>query len=179
MGRALTCSCNSRAALLDSLNRSSGGAVLENDPQLGETLVQLEQGWKEALLCRQNGHITRGRDFAVQVEDHILTLHLSEDGVELSVVDDARGGVSSNTSRVTLNASDAALLGIDDGLGRHGLMEIQRHEIVHIRLDGLETLLVLKRAVNGGHGRDQVRLVKDIHVTILSQLQCSKLTNHT
>lgn len=178
MERVLTCSGNSRATLLDSLNRSGGGAVLENDPQLGKFLVQLEQGWQEALLCCQNGHIALGWDFTVQVEDHILTLHLSEDGVELSVVDDARGGVSSDTGRVTLDASDAALLGIDDGLRGDSLMEIQRHEIVHIGLNGLQTLLVLKRAVNGGHGRDQVRLVKDIQVTILSQLQCSSSTNH-
>ena len=161
-GEILTCPGHSRAALLDSLHRSSGCAVLENDPQLGETLVQLQQGGKEALFRRQDGHIARGWDFAMQVEDHILTLHLSEDGIELGVVDHARRGVGSHTGRVTLDTSDASLLGLNDRLRGHGLMEIQRHEIVHIGLDGLQALLVLKRTVNGSHRRDQVRLVDNI-----------------
>lgn len=47
----VTCSCNSRAAFLDSLDCGGGGTVLQDNPKLGELLVQLQKGGKKPLLC--------------------------------------------------------------------------------------------------------------------------------
>lgn len=39
-------------------------------------------------------------------------------------------------------------------------MQVQRHEIVHVRLDGVQTRAVLETLLHGRNGRDEVRLNK-------------------
>lgn len=111
--------------------------MLQDNPKFGELLVQLQKGGKEALLCRQHGHIALGGDLSVQVKDYALTLHLRKYGIELRVVDDTSRGVGSYTRRVTLNTGDTALLGIDDGFRRNSLVEVKRHEEIYVGLNGL------------------------------------------
>lgn len=127
---------NSRTTFLDGFDGGSGSAMLQDDAKLGEALVQLEQGGKETFLGRQDGHVTLRRHFTVKVEDHVLTLHFGEHGVELGVVDDARGGVGGHARGVALDAGDALLLRFDDGLRGHRLVEVEGHEVVDIGFNG-------------------------------------------
>lgn len=94
----------------------------------------------------------------MQVQNHLLLLHLCEHGIELGIVDDTGGGVGRHTGRVTLDTGDAALLSFDNGFRGHGLVEVQRHEEVHIGLESLQALLVVQGTVDGGNGWHQVRL---------------------
>lgn len=96
----------------------------------------------------------------MQIEDHVLTLHLRKDGVEGSIVDDAGARVGGHAGWVALDTGDTALLGLADGLGSDGLVQVQRHEVVDIGFEGLEALLVIQSAVDGRDGRDQVGLYK-------------------
>lgn len=96
----------------------------------------------------------------MQVEDHVLTLHLRENGVEGCVVDDAGARIGGHAGRVALDAGDTALLSLDDGLGCDGFVQVQRHEVVDVRLEGLQALLVVQSTVDGRDGRNQVGLYK-------------------
>lgn len=120
--------------------------------------MQLQQGGKEALLRRQDSYIASGRDLSVKIQNHVLTLHLCKNRVKLGVIHHARGRVGGNACWVALDTGDAALLGFDDGLRGHGLVEVQRHEEVHIGFNGLQALLVVERAVDSCHWRHQVGL---------------------
>lgn len=69
--------------------------MLEHDPQLGEPLIQHLQRGQELLFGVKIGDSRpRGAgDFAVQVEHHVLLLHLGEDREEVIVGAHAGGGV--------------------------------------------------------------------------------------
>lgn len=73
----------------------------------------------------------------MQIKDYSLTFHLREHGIELRIIDDTSRGVGSYTCRITLDAGDTALLGIDDGFRRNSLMEVKRHEEIYVGLNGL------------------------------------------
>lgn len=79
-------------------------AVLEDDAEGGKLLVEGLQSGEEGRFRVEDGDglalgsggvgVGRGRrDFAVEVEDHVLFFHFGEDGVEGLVGDDAGGGV--------------------------------------------------------------------------------------
>lgn len=149
---------NGRATLLDSLDGSRSGAVLQDDAELGELGMQLSQFGQEPLLGRQDRHVTLGGSLTVEVQDQALTLHLGEDGIEGSVVDHAGARVGRHTGGVALDTGDAALLGLDDGLGGDRLVQVEGHEVVDIGLNGLQALLVVEGMVDGRDRRDQVGL---------------------
>lgn len=107
-----------RAAGLDGFDGGFGSAVLEDDAKLGKALVKFQQGGQEGSFCVQYCDVrSSGRGcLAVQVQDHVLALHLLEDGVEGLVRYNAGGRVGGHTGRVGLNSSDAGLLCLDDSL---------------------------------------------------------------
>lgn len=144
--------------LFDSLDSRSGGAVLQDDAELGELGMELSQNGQEPLLRGQDRHVASGGALAVQVQNQSLTLHLSEDRVERRVVDHAGARVGGYTGRVALDSGDTALLGFNDGLRGDCLVQIQRHEVVDIGLNGLQALLVVQGMVDGGDGGHQVGL---------------------
>lgn len=150
---------NRGTALLHSIHSRSSGTVLQNDAQLGELGVQLKELGKESLLRGQHGHVPARGTFSVQIQNHILPLHLLENGVKLRVVDHAGRGVGRHTGRVTLDTNNATLLGFNDGLRGHGLVKVQRHKEVDIRLEGLEALLVVQSTVDGRDGWHKVGLL--------------------
>lgn len=146
------------SAFLDSLDSRRGGAVLQDDAELGELGVQLSQDGQEPLFRRQNRDIALGWGLAVEVQDQTLTLHLGEDRIEGSVVDDAGARVGGHTGRVALDTGDAALLSLDDGLGGDRLMQVKGHKVVDIGLNSLQALLVVEGMLDSRDGRDQVGL---------------------
>lgn len=78
--RGLT--ANGRSALPDSFDSCGCGAVLEDNSQLGEALVELEKSRQEGLLgCNAVGD--DARDFAMDVENHVVLLHGFKGGVEV------------------------------------------------------------------------------------------------
>lgn len=141
-------------ALLDNFDSGCSSAVLQDDTELRELGVQLNQDGQEPLLRRQHGHVTLGGSLAVKVQDQTLALHLGENGIEGSVVDDAGARVGRHTGRVALDTGDAALLGLDNGLGRDRLVQVKGHEVVDIGLNGLQTLLIIEGMVDGRNWRD-------------------------
>jgi hypothetical protein len=157
---------NRRTALLHSLHSRSSGTVLQNDAQLGELGVQLKELGNESLLRGQHCHVTSRRTFSVQIQNHILSFHFLENGVELRVVDHAGRGVGRHTSWVTLDTNNAALLGFNDGLRGHGLVQIQRHKEVDIRLKGLEALLVVQSTVDGRDRWHKVGLLSVLDIAL-------------
>lgn len=146
------------SALLDSLDSRRGGAVLQDNAELGELGVQLSQDGQEPLLRRQHRDIALGGSLTVEVQDQTLTLHLGEDRIEGGVVDNAGARVGRHTSGVALDTGDAALLSLDDGLGGDRLVQVKGHEVVDIGLDSLQALLVVEGMVDGRDGWDQVGL---------------------
>lgn len=60
--------------------------------------------------------------------------------------------------RVGLDACDAGGFGLADHLGRDGFVQVQRHEVVDVGLDGAEAVAVLETLLDCGDGRDQVGL---------------------
>ena len=94
----------------------------------------------------------------MQVEDHVLTLHLLEDRVESLVGNNTSGRVSGHASRVRLDASDAGLLGLDNSLRRDVGVEVERHEESDIRRQTLQALLVLESMLRSRDRRNQVWL---------------------
>ncbi|KAG2003952.1 hypothetical protein GB937_009317 [Aspergillus fischeri] len=86
---------NSRRAGADSLQGRLGTAVLEDNPQLGELLIEHLESGKELLFGVHVGDVRAGRagDLAVEVEDHVVLFHLREDGEEFVVIADAGRGV--------------------------------------------------------------------------------------
>lgn len=72
---------HSRPAGLDRLNGCRSGAVLQDDPKVGEALVNILQSRQESLLV---GASLRhdAWDLAVDVENKVVLLHGREDGVE-------------------------------------------------------------------------------------------------
>lgn len=87
----------------DCLEGSSCAAVLENDAELGELLVEGPESGEEGRFSvedRDGGAVLGGvgvrrggGHFAVEVEDHVLLFHLCKHRVEGFVVHNARGGV--------------------------------------------------------------------------------------
>jgi hypothetical protein len=61
---------------------------------------------------------------------------------------------------IRLDASDACLLGLANHLGRDGLVEVQRHEVVDIGLNGTQTVAVLDTLLHAGDGWDEVWLAR-------------------
>ena len=147
-------------ALLDGLNGGGGGTVFQDDAEVGEPGVEIKQRGEESLLRRQHCHIALRRDLSMEVQHQPLALHLGKNGVELRIVDHARARVGGDTGGIALDSCDAALLGFDDGLWGDRLVQVQRHEVVDIGLNGLQPLLVVQGAVDGGNGRDQIGLGK-------------------
>lgn len=80
--------------------------MLEDNPQLGELLIEHRERGKELFLGVHVGDARAGRagDLAVEVEHHVVLFHLREDGEEFVIVADAGRGVGrhawhSSTSR--------------------------------------------------------------------------------
>lgn len=120
------CGRNRGTACLDRLGRRGGGAVLEDDPQLGETLVQVLELGQEGLFGGQDGDVVccRTGDFAVEVQDHVLALHLGEDGVEGLVAYDAGAGVCGYSGWVGFDTRDACGDSLLDNLWGDGFVEV-------------------------------------------------------
>lgn len=86
------CTRNGGPAGPHSGEGSGRAAVLQNNTQLWEFLMEGLQRWQESWLCVEDSDgraIFRGMgvgggggDFAVEVEDHVLFFHLRKDGVE-------------------------------------------------------------------------------------------------
>lgn len=96
----------------------------------------------------------------MEVQNQALTLHLREDRIKGGIVDNAGARVGRDTGRVALDTGDAALLGLDNGLGGDRLVQVEGHEVVDVGLNGLQTLLVVEGMVDGRDGRDQVGLLR-------------------
>lgn len=59
---------------------------------------------------------------------------------------------------VGFHARDASGFCLADHLGRDVLVQVQRHQVVNIGLDGAQALAVLQGCFDGSHGRDKVGL---------------------
>ena len=68
----------------------------------------------------------------MEVEDHVLTFHFGEDGVESCVVHDAVVAVGGDAVGVGFDACDACLLRLLDRLGRDVGVEVEGHEECYI-----------------------------------------------
>ena len=75
-------SSNGRAASADGIQGGGSGAVLEDDAEVGELLVEPLQGGQEGLLVRLALGDDAG-DLTVEVQDHVVLLHGGEGGVEV------------------------------------------------------------------------------------------------
>ena len=67
---------------------------------------------------------------------------------------------SRDAGGIRLDARDACLLGLADHLGCDGLVEVQRHEVVDIGLNGPQAVAVLDALLHAGDGRDEVWLAR-------------------
>lgn len=87
----------------DSLEGGGCATMLEDDAELGELLMEGPEGGEEGRFSvedRDSGAILgsmgmrgRGGHFSVEVENHVLLLHLCKYRVESLVIDDAGRGV--------------------------------------------------------------------------------------
>lgn len=91
-----------RSARLDGLDSRGGCAVLEDDTEAGERLMESEEGGQELFLGGEDGDgcVCGGGELAVQVEDHVVLFHGGEDGVEDAVIYDSGRGVRGHTRGV-------------------------------------------------------------------------------
>lgn len=146
------------AASLDGLDGVLGGAVLQDDAQLGKLGVQaLERGQELALSVQdRDALLLVAGNLAVQVKDQATLLHGSKNRVEGLVGQHAGRGVGGDAGGVALDARDAGALGLADDLGSDGLVQVQGHGVVDRGVDGLEACLVLEGLCDGSDGRDQV-----------------------
>lgn len=96
----------------------------------------------------------------MKIEDHVLPFHLRKDGVEYRIVHHSRGRIGGDTGRIALHTGDASLLSLDNGLRGDALVEVQRHQVVYIRLNGLQAGFVFQRTVDGGHWWYEIGLSK-------------------
>lgn len=144
-----------RLHCLDRIRRST---MLQHNLQLGELVVDRPQRGQETRLGVHDGNVflvVTGA-LAVDVEHEPFFLHGSEDGVKRLVAGHARLGVGRQALRVALDAHDAGLLGGADHVGRDALVEVERHEVGHGRVQGLEALVVGLGLGDGGHGGHEV-----------------------
>lgn len=139
---------------LDRLDGVGRGTVLQDNLEAGELLVDGLEGGQEAGLGVHDGDVLGvvAGALAVDVEDEPLGLHGGEDGVEGLVAGDARLGVGRQALRVALDARDeAGLLGGADDVGRDALVQVERHQVRHGRVQGAQALVV---GLGLGDGRD-------------------------
>lgn len=94
----------------------------------------------------------------MQVENHVLTLHLFEDRVESFVRNNAGSGVGGHASWVRLDASNAGFLCLNNSLRRDVGVKVERHEESDIRRQTLQALLVLESMLRSRDRRNQVWL---------------------
>lgn len=149
---------DSLATGLHCLDRIRRGTMLQHNLQLGEFLVYRLQRGQETGLGVHDGDVllvVTGA-LAVDVEHEPLLLHGGEDGVKGLVAGHARLGVGRQALRVALDAHDAGLPGGTDDVGRDALVEVERHEVGHGRVQGSEALVVGLGLGDGGHGRHEV-----------------------
>ena len=64
----------------------------------------------------------------------------------------------SDTSGIRLHTRNPRFLCFANDLRRDILVEIQRHDVIHIRLNSTESVAVLEALLHGSDGRDQVGL---------------------
>lgn len=125
-------------ALPHRLNRRGGAAMLEDDAQSREVAMQFQERGEEGLFGVQNRDVPARGAFAMEIQHHVLALHLLEDGVVRLVVEDAGGRIGSDAGGVGLDADDAGGFGGGDGAGVDRRVEIERHEEGDGGGDGLE-----------------------------------------
>ena len=94
----------------------------------------------------------------MEVEDHVLTLHLLKDRVEGLVGDNAGRRVGGHAGRVGFNSSDAGLLCLDDGLRSDVWVQVERHEESDIWGQALQAFLVVQSVLRSRDRRNQVGL---------------------
>lgn len=94
----------------------------------------------------------------MQVQDHVLALHLLKNRVEGLVADDTGAAVCGYAGGVGLDARDTCGCGLLDHFGGDVLVQVQRHQEVDIGLNCLESLLVVQSVLNSGDWRYQVGL---------------------
>ena len=137
-----------------------GGAVLEDDAEAREGGVQGGEGGQEGGLGVEDGDVGAGGggQLAVQVQHEVVLLHGREHGVEGRVVDDARVGVGRDAGRIGLDGCDAGGGGGGDGRWRDGRVQVERHEVGDVGLDGGEALLVGQGLGDGRDRGDEVGL---------------------
>lgn len=97
----------------------------------------------------------------MQVENHIVFLHLREDGVESCVVYDAGGGVGRYPCGIRFYVCDSCGGGRGDGGGCDFWVEVQGHYVGDVWGEGLEALLVGKGGGDGGNWWDEVWLLEE------------------
>lgn len=112
---------NSRPAGLNGIDSGSSRAVLQDDPEIGELCVQAMELGQEGLLERK---VLGGGDaghLSVQVEDHVMALHLGKHGREglEEIGAGASLGVGRHALRIHLDARDASGGGFGDDGGGH------------------------------------------------------------
>jgi hypothetical protein len=123
---------NVGSAGLDSLDGGGSGAVLQDNAEVGETLVESLEGRKEGLLSVQDGGGLRRGGLSVDVEDHVALLHSGEDGVEGGVVDNSSLRVGGQSLGVRLDSGNLSGSGSGaDDIGGDLGGEVESHEEGH------------------------------------------------
>lgn len=100
---------NGGTAFLDGLNGGARGAVLQNDAELGEFLVQKLEGRQKLVLSVKHMDIMATGALTMQVKNKIVLLHGSKSRVEGLVAAHAMLRVGGDASRVAFDTSDAKL----------------------------------------------------------------------
>lgn len=111
----------------------------------------------------------------MNVEDHVLSLHFLEHGVELFVRHYALRGICCYSLRIGFDPTDASVLCFLYNFRCDTWVQVQRHQVGHIRFQFLEPPLVVKCVADCCDGWNKVWLKKCLTLT---RNFCEKNAHH-